>query len=91
MRSRIWVACSLAVIAGFTLFCVLPSQSNGQAKINGLQATWEYKVVGHEGNEKTFNELGEHGWELVAVAAGSSSGAGAAGHTPAAFYFKRKK
>jgi len=93
MRPRLSIASSLFVVVAVGLLWTIPPELNGQNKPgDGGQgpSKWEYKVLGREGNEKVFNELGEQGWELVAVAAETRS-AGAAGSTPPAFYFKRRK
>jgi hypothetical protein len=64
MRSKIWslliVAAVLFGLAGWTGF--------GQ-KQRATQQTWEYKVVYVAGvrslSEKTMNEMGAQGWELI--------------------------
>jgi hypothetical protein len=93
MSPRLSIASSLFVVVAVGLYWTIPPESKGQNKPgDGGQgpSKWEYKVLGREGNEKVFNELGEQGWELVAVA-GEIRSAGAAGSTPPAFYFKRRK
>ena len=99
MSPRYLVACSTFVIVTTVLFSAVPPESNGQNKVGDVGRglpNWEYKILGAEGNETTFNDLGEQGWELVAVAGATRSAAGSAGSisgvsTSPAFYFKRRK
>jgi len=76
-----------------TFLCgaLFSSRSNGQGQAEPSNVKWEYKVVGDDGGEFKFNELGKEGWELVAVASASRGGAGAATFTPPAYYFKRRR
>lgn len=48
--------------------------------------TWEYKFV-YEASEKKANQLGQEGWELVAI---QSTGPGLGNNVPA-YVFKRSK
>jgi len=99
MSPRYLVACSLFVVVTIVLFSAVPPESNGQNQAGDVgrgQPNWEYKILGGEGNETAFNDLGEQGWELVAVAGATRSAAGnggssSGGSTPPAFYFKRRK
>jgi hypothetical protein len=80
MKSRTWVGCLAGVALGFALSSLSPPQLIGQDKAKEPEmkpVKWEYSVK-TRGDEKTLNEYGDEGWELVC-------------HDPGASFFKRPK
>ena len=88
MKMKLWFTGIVAAI----LFGVVGWTGYGQKQQRVPQAVWEYKVVYVPGvrnmSEKTMNELGAQGWELVTFQAinneGGTIGAGN-------YFFKRAR
>jgi hypothetical protein len=54
-------------ICGPLIAFAIPFSFTGCATTTAHRTTWEYKVVSSgASSEKTFNDLGKEGWELVA-------------------------
>ena len=76
----------LLAIACIALLFLIPTDRTMVAQDSATVQKWEYKVLPSRrgsATEEELNELGEKGWELVAVRS--------VGTAEAVFYFKRKK
>lgn len=94
LRKRVLMRITTSIIATILLvFALLGSAGwtvSGQ-RSKMTQVTWEYKVIPTDSateGEKTLNELGAHGWELVSVQAVPI---GTTNNTIGAYYLKRAK
>ncbi len=68
MKAKTCVLCVVCVAAGFVLSGIPLSRSTGQEKLaDPGRVKWEYKIIAAPTTER-LDELGEDGWELVAVA-----------------------
>ncbi|HEX8708445.1 MAG TPA: DUF4177 domain-containing protein [Pyrinomonadaceae bacterium] len=73
MRSRVWL-----IIAAAILFGLVGWTGYAQRQQRTGQTTWEYRVVYVPGarnlSERTMNELGAQGWELITFQAINNEG-----------------
>jgi hypothetical protein len=69
MKARILIAGLAYAAAGFALSGFTQSSLMGQAKVRGPERVkWEYKIEAFpELKPDKLNNLGDEGWELVAV------------------------
>lgn len=85
----------LVIVALVALFCVV---GWGGRAANPSWDTWEYKVISTYGpsvtnpppNADKLNEVGEKGWELVAIRSGEFPSVGSH-QIRTDYYFKRPK
>jgi hypothetical protein len=66
MRAQMWTACGLTAAATIAALLVIRPPVTAQDKDKPPRLKWEYKIV----TSDKAAELGEQGWELVAVTGG---------------------
>jgi hypothetical protein len=93
-----------ATVCALLVLCVtgpeaLPQEKPGKGKAVAARAKWEYSVLTRDEVRKRgkgdlaagLNALGEEGWEMVALGAGTTNPAGRGARPAADYYFKRPK
>lgn len=81
---------TVSILVIVVLLCLIVWPGYGQ-KESSTKTTWEYKELSNITiTEKTLNELGSQGWELVGIAENISLTNGS-GYSHPSYYFKRVK